>query len=456
LVVGLAGSLFVARRILEPVHALSSAAEAWTQGDFDRRVEIHTGDELETLGDTFNEMASSLSSTLSELRTTESQLEDERNRLRAILDTSLAGILVVSTDDRLALINPAARMLLGMSNGDERTTLRDVAANQLFRPNGERYRFDDLPINRSLRDGLTVGSAELLVRRPNGWQSHLLVNSAPIRSTSGRIVGAVAVFVDISPLAEEERLRTEFVTSAAHEFRNPLTVIRGYAEIAMRDPVVQETSVQDELRRILDAASRVERLADQLMRAAQLHLPALILRTEIVDLAELTRSTVSSFADSAEGSKHKFEVATHPACATGDPNLLREALVNMLRQATAVTPPECPVLIAVSAWDGIATVAVTDHGPPVSPDQVESLFVPFEISSGQSVAGPTERPVLFLYLARRIVEESGGWMRARSGSGGTTISFTLPRFQPADRLASNDVTEVTAGDLGTDGLGRES
>jgi PAS domain S-box-containing protein len=447
LILAVAGSVYVSRQILGPLAALSRAADEWSRGNLDERVTIQTGDEFETLGETFNAMASSLAQTLGALRETERQLETERNRLRAVLDTSPVGIVVVDRQGHLMTINPAARTLVGIEPEWDRASVSDLVESHLYRPDGSRYPVSELPIVRSYREGVPVGSVEVLVRRPNGWQAHLLVNSAPIRSANGDTLGAVAVFVDISPLAEEERLRAEFVTSAAHEFRNPLTVIRGYAEVAMRDPSVQNTSVQNELTRILDAASRVERLAEALMGAAQLHLPALVLRTEVVDLANLLESTVSEFLSSGNANRRQISLKTRPAWASGDPSLLREALVDLLLQAVAVTPVDRPVEVSVNAWDGIATVAVTDFGPLVPAEEVESLFVPFVIPTGSVSSSVPGRPVLRLYLARRIAEESGGWMRARSSRDGTTVSLTLPRIEPPDTSGclTNEVADTSNG-----------
>jgi two-component system phosphate regulon sensor histidine kinase PhoR len=424
----IAGSVFVARQILAPIEALRNAAVAWSRGDLDKRVDICTGDEFETLGETFNSMASTLSATLTQLREADRRLEDERNRLQAILYTSPAGIVVIDRTQRPVVVNPAAELLLGVGVSGDRRGWIQLVTERIFRSDGTQIRPADLPIIRSLRENVTVPSMDILVRRPNGWEARLLVNSAPIHAASGEVLGAVAVFVDITPLAEEERLRAEFVTSAAHEFRNPLTVIRGYAEVAMRDPSVKGTNVERELARILDAAARVERLADQLMRAAELHLPATVLRSEVIDLARFVETTVTTFDSSSEFRGHRISISTRPAWVKGDPGLLREALIDLLRQAVLVTPVDHPVIVVVYAWDGIATTSVTDQGPPIPEGGTESVFTPFVVSAASNPVGAPARPFLLLYLARRIIEESGGWMRARSGPSGTTISFTLPRY----------------------------
>ena len=122
------------------------------------------------------------------------------------------------------IANPAAEALLGQTDRLDLPLGDFVPPYPIFRRDGTPVLVTELPVMRTLREGVSIFGEELVVRRPNGWEVHLLTNSAPIRGPNG-IIGAVTVFFDITVLVEEERLRTEFVLSAAHEFRNPLTVI---------------------------------------------------------------------------------------------------------------------------------------------------------------------------------------------------------------------------------------
>jgi PAS domain S-box-containing protein len=421
------------QRILTPVRTLEQAAREWAAGNLDERVSVRTSDEFETLAATFNRMAATLSNTLQRLRDADNRLTAERNRLRAILDTSPAGIIVIDNSEVVSLVNQAAKSLLGDGVLLDQPIRAGSVVERTYHPDGTPYRAEDLPIIRCLKDGVSIAGAELLVRRPNGWEVHLLVNCAPIRADDGTIVGSASVFFDISPFAEEERLRTEFVVSAAHEFRNPLTVIKGYAEVAMRDPNVRGTGVYRELTRILDAANRVSRLADELLRSAELHLPPLVLRTEVLDLDVLVTDTVERFRQTEAGHDYQVVVSVRPARVEGDPALLAEAVTNLLRQAEAAMPSGGEIDVEVSAWDGIATIAVTDQGPIVPSERVPSLFLPFAISAQSPASTMTPRPTLLLYLTKRIVQESGGWIRAESSPAGTRILITLPRY-PSHRL----------------------
>ncbi len=419
--------LYLSQQIVSPILALSRAAREWSRGNLGVRVTLWTGDELERLAESLNDMAASLQRTLHQLSEADRRLTEERNRLEAILQTSPAGILLINSDGVILLANAAAEAFLGERLAPGTLVARTAVIHRVYKPDGTPYSYDQLPFVRALHEGTTIAGSEVVVRRPNGWEVRLLVNAAPLRQDRGPILGSVSVFFDITPIAEEERLRREFVVSAAHEFRHPLTVIKGYAEVAMRNPVVRDTAVCRELRMIVEAADRANDLANQLLQSAQVHLPPVLLHREPVDLARLVRETVERFAAELPAGRYTFNVQIEPAEVEGDPQLLAEAVTHMLRQATESMPTGGEVDVAVTAWDGISTVAVTDHGPQVPPEAIPFLFRPFGVVPSPAAPSAVSRPALPLYLARRIIEESGGWIRAESSPTATTIAFSLPR-----------------------------
>jgi len=431
LVIGLdaIGALYVAGQIITPVEGIREAARRWKRGDLAARIEIEPSSaEFTSLIDNLNAMATSLEESRARIRDAERRLRLETDRLRAVLDTSPAGVLVIGTNEVVQLANPAAEALLGEKFVPNQPLNKYEVIRHMYRSDGQPYPYEDLPTIQSLRNRAEVSGAEIIVRRPNGWEEHLLVNSAPIRDGGGVINGAVALFFDVSALAEEERLRNEFVTSAAHEFRNPLTVIKGYAEIAMRDPSVKDTPVYRELARILDAADRVEKLAVELQHAAQMHLTPITLHKEVVDLGALAESVAQSLQ--VTDPQHVYQVIEKSPCVEveGDPALLREAVEDVVRQAKSVSPTGAKILVKVWSWDGISNLSVTDFGPSVPPDAIPALFNPFTPLAVHD--GANHRQPLLLYLAKRIVEESGGWIRGESSPSGTTITLTLPRYIP--------------------------
>ncbi|HUX87460.1 MAG TPA: cache domain-containing protein [Chloroflexota bacterium] len=426
LAIGLLSVYFLSRQLIGPILELDRAARDWSQGHLDRHVSIRTGDELEALGNSLNQMVDSWAQTLEQLADTDQRLLRERNRLQTIFETSPVGIVVLDQSGEVTDVNPTAEALLGQPFIKDLPPDRWPEQYHMYHPDGTLFKVSELPSLQALREGRETAGVEMVIRRPNGWQAHLLANSAPVRQENGAIMGSVTIFLDITPFVEEERLRSEFVESAAHEFRSPLTVIKGYAEVAMRDPTIKNARVERELSMIVDASDRASRLADELLRAAQLHLPPLLLHRQLVDLSPLVNQTVAKQKRLPGGDKYQFRVTTVPVEVEGDAALLEEALTDILSQAEAAMPLGGPIEVVVSAWDGMSSVRVTDHGPEIPPDRIATLFQPFTVPN-PAQPQVSLRPTLLLYLARRIIEESGGWIRAESTPQATTISISLPR-----------------------------
>jgi PAS domain S-box-containing protein len=134
-------------------------------------------------------------------------LEDQRAKLQAIIENAPEGIVVVDDRARVALTNPAADRLYGyrVSRGEPYGSRGDL---RLCRPDGTGYEPRDLPLTRSVLDGETHRDVELAIVRPDGERRDLLVDTAPIRNSRGKVTGAVGLLRDITERKRmEERVR---------------------------------------------------------------------------------------------------------------------------------------------------------------------------------------------------------------------------------------------------------
>jgi PAS domain S-box-containing protein len=128
-------------------------------------------------------------------------IEAEHARLRAIVENAPEGIVLADAQARLVLTNPAAERLYNrpVPIGEEYDTHAQL---EICHPDGTPYDPRDLPLTRSALDGERFENVEILMRWPDGEQRKMLVNTAPIRSSSGKISGAVGIFNDLTSLSE--------------------------------------------------------------------------------------------------------------------------------------------------------------------------------------------------------------------------------------------------------------
>mgnify|MGYP006283569943 FL=1 len=127
------------------------------------------------------------------------ELEGERSKLATILETALAGIVVVDEQARIIYANPAAHTLYNqrVPYRQEMNSHRQLG---FLHPDGTPYEPRELPLVRSALEGETFIEEELLIEWPGGERRHLLANTSPLRDAQGRITGAVAIVQDISDL----------------------------------------------------------------------------------------------------------------------------------------------------------------------------------------------------------------------------------------------------------------
>ena len=243
--------------------------------------------------------------------------------------------------------------------------------------------------------------------------------------------------------ASEARLR-RFAADASHELRTPLAAIRGYAELALRNPGPVPDEVAHALSRVESEAGRMSVLVDELLLLAQLD-AGRPLASEPVDLTLLTIDAASDARVAAPQHRWVLELPDEPVSVRGDEHRLRQVLANLLSNAARHTPRGTTVTIALrpSRTDGPAPgrtpsgppatveLSVTDDGPGIPAELQPALFERFVRgdSARSRSAGSTG---LGLAIVEAVVAAHGGQVAVTSRPGRTSFVITLPQLeQPA-------------------------
>lgn len=222
--------------------------------------------------------------------------------------------------------------------------------------------------------------------------------------------------------ATEAKLR-RFLSDASHELRTPLTSIQGYAELFRlagdRDDVVDLELVA---RRIESESDRMRVLVEDLLVLARLDEGRTTAR-EPVDLAVLAIDACSD-ATAVEPARPITLDAPTSGAVTGDPQLLRQAVGNLVTNALRHTPAGTPVEVAVHRADHEVTLQVRDHGPGLRSDALTHAFDRFwQADPARSGQGSG----LGLSIVQAIAAEHGGTITATNAEdGGAVFTLTLP------------------------------
>jgi two-component system sensor histidine kinase BaeS len=224
-------------------------------------------------------------------------------------------------------------------------------------------------------------------------------------------------------LADQERLRRDFIVNAAHELRTPLTNLQGYLE-GLRDGVIppsreQFTSLHEEVDRLVRLAQSLDSLTlgdgDSGTAAAV-----------DVDLAQGLRAAADLARPAFDTKGIAFETCIQPGLrARGHPDHLAQVLSNLLQNAARYTPSDGHVCLNAEAARGGALVCVTNSGDGIPPADLPRVFERFyrvEKSRDSTRGGAG----IGLAIVRQLVEADGGEVGAESHAGATRFWFSLP------------------------------
>ncbi len=219
------------------------------------------------------------------------------------------------------------------------------------------------------------------------------------------------------------RLR-RFIADASHELRTPLTSIRGYSEMLRRGAGESPTDAELARRRIEEESVRMSTLVDDMLLIARLD-QGRPLDSKPVDLQAIAADAAAD-ARAVAPKREITMTAPGPVVVEGDDLRLRQVLGNLVRNALVHTPSQTAIEISVSTEDSVGRVSVADHGPGLSPSDMERIFEPF-FRADPSRSRDSGGAGLGLSIVNAVVSAHGGHVRVKETSGGgATFEVELP------------------------------
>jgi len=402
LITGFSGYVF-ANLLSRRLNRLDVAARRLASGNFDERISTRIEDEVGSLGETFNAMASSLKGAFR-------QAQQEKARGEAILYGMTDAVVGVDRDLNATFLNPRARELLESSDPAFHKRLQEVLAKSRF--SGP-------------------------VTEPEAWAGDKIIEirAAPLED------GALAILRDVTEERQIEHAKAEFIANASHELKTPLFALSGYLE--MLEDEDDEKVRKEFLRDMKAQTERLESLAKTLLDLSRLDANAVTFRLEEVDLEDLLHELKRDFAYTGREIHIHSEEGVPPV--ETDPIQLYRMLAILLDNALKYSgglEGEKPVELELHREDGHALVSVTDRGCGIPEAEIPHIFDRFYRAQGSSRADGTG---LGLALAGEISQHLGGDIRVESRPNlGSTFSVELPLAREAgeDNTSSTDEPNI--------------
>lgn len=224
-----------------------------------------------------------------------------------------------------------------------------------------------------------------------------------------------------------DQMKSDFLAAMSHDFRSPLTVVRGAVELLLGERPGLLTSGQRELAESAERnIRRLEEFTEDLLEMARLEQGAVALETEDVDVRVLLGEVVADHEILAKQRRQWFtlDASADAMTVSGDRGRLRQALNNLVGNAIKYAPNATPITVRADKQDGLLRIAVRDHGPGIPPEERGHMFEKFFRGRG---VGATPGAGLGLSIARSLVVLHGGTLDYEdTPGGGSTFVVRLP------------------------------
>ncbi len=398
-----------------------------------------------------------------EARTAE--VNRERERLLAVLESAGEGIVITDDQGRIEYANPAWSRLTGYSA--QEAVGQSLRILQSGRTPSEIYH----QMWNTIQSG-RMWRGDLMDWRQDGSLFEMSLTISPVTHEQAGIVNYVGIFRDVTEFKKLARMKDEFLSTAAHELRNPLTSIMGFSELLLTRQDLSDEKRSRFLDYINSHAIHLKQIIDSLLDISRIESgEGLVMKLQPLNLYSLFEKEMQSWQEANPNHTYQLqaggdlkragELAEGWPRVYADQGRVRQVIYNLLSNATKYSPDGGTITVSATLAGGYLEVTVADEGIGMTENELAHIFEKFWRADASSTA--VEGTGLGLVNVRYIVEQQGGhiWVESTKGEG-AVVHFTLPlvdremkvlivededAVREIERriLTRNDIATLTAG-----------
>jgi two-component system sensor histidine kinase ResE len=420
-------SIVITRKFLYPIKSLMRGTEELKKGKFNYRIKLNTKDEFQSLAESFNEMAKQLNLKINELSRERKKSEEEKNKTAAIINNFIDPILVIDRKGKFSLFNPSAKIIFGFT----KKSLGSIVDS------GNYYSMDNFKkISKRVFLVTALGrvddnnkNEEEVVIDFEGQEMTYRVTTVSIYDNENNYLGIMKLFHNLTREKEVDKLKSEFITIAAHQLRTPLSAVKWSIKMVTNGDLGEVNEEQKELlERGYESNERMIRLVNDLLDVSRIEEGKFGYKFENVDFNLVVDEVLENIYSFVEKNSLKL-VVNKPSGATNiyiDREKMTLAIGNIVDNAIKYTPEFGKILIDVSIKNKALNILIKDAGVGIPGQDMPKLFTKF-FRATNVVRMQTEGSGLGLFISKNIIEKHGGSMEVKSDEGkGTEVFCILP------------------------------
>lgn len=367
----------------------------------------------------------------------EHKLSTIEGKSDVVINTIDDGVLAISREGTIELINPSAQALIGWQQGDA-LGLSWKSVLKLVGPDGRDVSDADHPVAQALNTNKPTHSDKLFLLTSSEKRRLVSIVSSPVGNDGE---GIIVVFRDITKEKAEEREQAEFISTASHEMRTPVASIEGYLGLALNPATANiDEKARDFITKAHASAQHLGRLFQDLLDISRIEDGRLNDNPEVIKVGDFVKDIFDGLKPKADEKQLNYIYRPDMLNDTGgehflqpifyayvDADHLREVVDNLIENAIKYTASG-EVIVDVIGDDKRISISVKDSGIGIPAEDIPHLFQKFyrvDNSDTREIGGTG----LGLYLSRRLAENMSGTLRVESEyKKGSTFFLEIPRL----------------------------
>jgi len=367
---------------------------------------------------------------ISRIKEVESELRNSEEKLRIIVDEIGDGVLVVDKKCNTLIFNKQASLISGFEKAEIMGKCYETVLKFVVESTGKEIK--DF-LKKSLKQGKEVAMKNhtLLVRKDGGKIS-IASSISVLRDLSGEIIGCVLVFRDISREREIDRMKSEFVSVASHQLKTPLSGIKWFTELLLREKVGELNEKQtDFINQIRVSNERLISLVTDLLNVSHIETNRNFeINKKSVSIHKIIERVKALHANIAQ--KKNIQIVHQNGAIERlkiniDEDKIRQVFSNLVVNAVKYSKPGGQITIEAEERPGDVIFSVHDDGIGIEQKDFPKVFTKF-YRGENAIKSETDGTGLGLYIAKAIVEAHGGsiWFDSEINTG-STFYFLLKK-----------------------------